>query len=78
MDFSCGHFAGWTPLMVAASMGNTDFCQLLLSHGANANARTKTCILAGDITALCNIAISHRHHKIVFLLLDHEANLYDP
>lgn len=55
-------------LRLASSGGHTDFVQLLLDHGADANSRS-----GGRATAL-ELAFLHRHEDIIQILVDNNAH----
>lgn len=59
---------GWTPLMIAASKGNLRIVKLLLSRGANVDARSST-----DQSALY-VASHNGFENVVQLLLDNGAD----
>jgi ankyrin repeat protein len=56
---------GWTGLHEAAKQGHTEAVRILLSHGADPNARE-----TGDNTYPLHWAAAHRHPEIVRALLD--------
>jgi serine/threonine-protein phosphatase 6 regulatory ankyrin repeat subunit B len=58
----------WTPLFVAAGIGQSDFAQMLLEHGAAINARTDI-----GMTPL-HRASERGHLDVVRLLLEHGAD----
>ena len=60
-----GSYPGWTGLHSAAQRGHVDAVQLLLSHGADPNARE-----AGDNTYALHWAAAGRHVETVRALLD--------
>ncbi|HAM49688.1 MAG TPA: hypothetical protein DCP92_02955 [Nitrospiraceae bacterium] len=80
--FLCGHGAdierrpvrgGSTPLMIAASKGNQQVVELLLSHSANINAQ---CIGSSDPGATALVfAAKEGHTSIVELLLSKGADI---
>ncbi|MGV8081931.1 MAG: ankyrin repeat domain-containing protein [Syntrophales bacterium] len=59
---------GFTPLLIAATRGNTSMVRFLLEHGANPNIRN-----VDGMTALHN-AVFEKHIEIVKLLLEYGAD----
>ena len=60
--------SGYTPLIIAAGMGNKDLCEVLIANGANLNTQGE------HGTALHEAAIGN-HKDIVELLVNNGANL---
>lgn len=63
---------GYTPLMIAASLGKADFAQFLIANGADANARSYT-----GLTPL-HRAAQDGHHNVITVLLTADANINIP
>lgn len=61
--------AGWTPLMIAASIGNQRICEMLINANPDVN-------MANGIgcTAL-HYAASKNHPPVILMLLDHKADI---
>jgi ankyrin repeat protein len=62
-DANSGDAHGITPVMVAASRGNTALLQLLLDAGADPNVRRP-----GDWSPLMRAAVAGSHRAVVLLL----------
>jgi hypothetical protein len=62
------HPHGWTPLMLAATEGNTAIGRLLIARGATINSVTHT-----GATAL-SLAVIRGHVRFLKLLLEHGAD----
>ncbi len=63
---------GYTPLMIASSLGKVNFAQLLINNGADVNARSYT-----GLTALHRAAQEGRNDVIAVLLMG-DANINIP
>ncbi|CAH9101014.1 unnamed protein product [Cuscuta europaea] len=66
---NCGDEEGWVPLHSAASSGNIDIVEILLSRGANVNLKND-----GGRTAL-HYAASKGHLRIAEILISHNAKI---
>ncbi|MCK5519804.1 MAG: ankyrin repeat domain-containing protein [Candidatus Marinimicrobia bacterium] len=64
-------YKGFTPLINASNYGKTDIIELLLKHGADINAKTKT-----GLSSILNAAQSSSI-ETVRLLIEHGANIND-
>ncbi|XP_026466046.1 ankyrin repeat domain-containing protein 39-like [Ctenocephalides felis] len=62
--------SGYTALHYAARSGHLLVCQILLSNGADVDAKTK----AGGVTPLMR-AVTAGHEDVVKMLIDHGADL---
>jgi len=63
---------GYTPLMIAASLGKVDFAQFLINNGADANARSHT-----GLTPM-HRAAQDGHNNVIAVLLMADANINIP
>lgn len=63
---------GYTPLMIAASLGKADFAQFLIDNGADANARSFS-----GLTAM-HRAAQDGHNDVITILLSSDANINIP
>lgn len=63
---------GFTPLMIAASLGKVQFARFLIYNGANVDARSKT-----GLTPL-HRAAQDGHNDVIIELLDGGANINMP
>jgi len=65
-------FSGWSPLMLAAWMGNAQAVSILLAHGADPDFARNS----GGWTPLL-AAASSEHREVFYQLLDHGACLFN-
>lgn len=63
---------GYTPLMIAASLGKADFAQFLIDNGADVNAKSYT-----GLTAM-HRAAQDGHNDVIAILLISDANINMP
>jgi ankyrin repeat protein len=76
-----GEFVEYTPLMMAAKLGDTGLVRMLIDHGANVNSQARAYIVAkhttfvGDGKTPLMYAVISGSTEIVRMLLDHRAKI---